>query len=110
MGDGLTPADHPGMGTETALHDRLEVAHLELESGEGFSLGGDGGESGSHGHVGEVAEDAAVDRAHGVVKALSGRQLDSRFALAERDWPHTEELSDRRQLEVAREPLLDIVG
>ena len=67
---GGPPADHSGVSGEAAFHDRAEIAHVELQRRERLVFDGEGGEGGAHRNVGEVAEDAAVDGAHGVVEAL----------------------------------------
>src|SRR6185295_6263000 len=74
--EGAGALDEVGGGGEVSGPDRLEELAGESEGGEGLVVLEGGGEGGAHRGVGEVAEDAAVEGAHGVGVALGGVELD----------------------------------
>src|SRR5713101_4978584 len=56
----------PPRGYEPSRPHGLEEIDLELEGGEGLALVKGGGIGHAHGGIGEVAENSAVERAHGI--------------------------------------------
>src|ERR1041384_2201118 len=68
--EGARALDEVGGGGEVGGPDRLEELAGEVEGGEGLVVLEGGGERDAHGGIGDVAQDAAVEGAHGVGVAV----------------------------------------
>jgi hypothetical protein len=58
--------DHAADGLQAGLPHGFEEVHLELEGGERFAIAQGAGIRHAHGGIGNIAENAAVQRAHGI--------------------------------------------
>lgn len=79
--DGTAALDHFTHGAELFLPDRAQEIDFQFEGGEGFAVRERGGEGDAHGGVGDVAEDASVQGAHGVRVRLIGFEFNDGLAM-----------------------------
>src|SRR5713101_6327205 len=81
---------------QPGLPHRAKVIDLQLDSGECLALFKPRGVSKAHGGVGDIAEHAAVQRAHWIPVALVHVHLEYRFALLRGDQPEAEQARNGR--------------
>ncbi len=79
---------------------------IQLQRGERLALLQRGGERDAHRSVGDVAQDAAVQRAHRVGVPLISVELEARLPLGHLQQPHPQQLANERRRHFAsRHPL-----
>src|ERR1700723_3834677 len=88
------------------LKDWPEEINLQFEGSEGFAIFEAGGESHAHGEVGDVAEHAAVQRAHGIGVFFAGLKFEGDFAIFKVESYGTEadQLGNGRRRKLSADP------
>jgi hypothetical protein len=107
--DGAAALDHFSDGAELFLPNGAKEIDLQFESGEGFAVGERGGEGDAHGGVGDVAEDASVQCAHGVRVDLVGIEMKDGFAILNGGEIESDEPGNRGRRDLATDKLLKVV-
>src|SRR5206468_10074763 len=83
-------------GDERAALEWPQEVDLQLDRGEAFPITEGRGIRDAHGGIGDVADDAAVERAHRVRVLWARVELEHRGAGLDRHRPEANELPDRR--------------
>jgi hypothetical protein len=107
--DGFPTLDDSSDGAELFAPDWAQEIDFQLKGGEGFIVVQRGGESDAHGGVRNIAEDATVQRAHGIGVRFAGFEFERGFSRLHSDQAESDELRNWRRRALSASHLLHVL-